>query len=118
MGKAKKNGRPPFEPTDEQRYSVELMASIGIPQEQIASSLEISLPTLHKYFRDELDNGKPRTITKVADSLYRQAIAGNITAAIFYLKTQGGWKETSRLELDFNPSELSDEELEAIANGK
>lgn len=80
-------------PTDEQRYSVEMMAGIGVPQDSMALALGISLPTLRLHFRSELDCGKVRTITKVADSLVRQALAGNITAAIFYLKTQAGWRE-------------------------
>ena len=91
--------RKQFEPSSEQRYSVALMAGIGIPHDAIAGALGISKPTLIKYFRDELDNGRVKTIAKVADSLVRQALAGNMTAAIFYLKTQAGWKETGRLEL-------------------
>ncbi len=57
----------------------------------------------------------------VAQSLITKARAGNVTAMIFYLKTQGGWRETlevapGRLEpgeaLDL--SQLSDEVLEGI----
>lgn len=97
---AKRTGRPPFQATDEQRYSVGLMAAIGLPQDQIAAALEISPPTLRKHFKLELATGRTRTITKVADSLVRQALAGNITAAIFYLKTQAGWKESQRVEVE------------------
>lgn len=83
----------PFEPTDEQRYSVELMASIGITHEDIALALGISRPTLSKYFRTELDTGKVKIVSRVAESLVRQALSGNTTAAIFFLKTQGRWSE-------------------------
>lgn len=93
-----KGGRPPFKPTDEERYSVEIMASIGIPQDQISTAIGITKKTLQKHFRNELDTGRTKTITKVADSLVRQALAGNMTAAIFYLKTQAGWKEVSQHE--------------------
>lgn len=86
-------GRPRFAPTDDQRHTVECMASAGIPQDDIARVIGIAKATLQEHFRDELDNGKARTITKVADSLVRQALAGNIAAAIFYLKTQGRWRE-------------------------
>ena len=37
--------------------------------------------------------GKSRAIASVAASLLKQAQKGNMTAAIFYLKTQAGWKE-------------------------
>lgn len=82
-----------FEPTDEQRYSVEIMAGIGIPHDLIALAIGISEPTLRLYFREQLDCGKVRTITRVAESLVRQALAGNTTAAIFYLKAKGGWRD-------------------------
>lgn len=75
------------------------MAAIGVPQGAISLALGVSEPTLRKYFGEELATGRIKTIAKVADSLVRQALAGNITAAIFFLKTQGGWKETDRLEL-------------------
>lgn len=116
----KRGGRPAFAATDEQRYSVNLMAGIGIPQEDIAAAIGITRVTLRKHFRSELDTGRVRTITKVADSLVRQALAGNMTAAIFYLKTQAGWTETSRLEhagrIDVQQlGKLSDSELEELA---
>lgn len=75
------------------------MAAVGIVHDEIAAALGISDETLRKYFGDELATGKTRTLAKVADSLVRQALAGNMTAAIFYLKTQGGWRETSAVEL-------------------
>ena len=37
--------------------------------------------------------GKGKSIASVAASLLKQAQQGNMTAAIFFLKTQGGWKE-------------------------
>jgi hypothetical protein len=87
-------GRPAFQPSDEHRVTVELMAGIGLAHEQIALAIGIDDKTLRKHFRAELDTGRSRTITRVADSLVRQALAGNVSAAIFYLKTQAGWKET------------------------
>ena len=92
------------------------MAGIGIPHASIAQALGITRPTLAKHFREELDNGKTRTITKVADALVRQALAGNTTAMIFYLKTQARWSETHKLEHTHGRvEELTDEELERIA---
>jgi Glu-tRNA(Gln) amidotransferase subunit E-like FAD-binding protein len=106
-----------FEPTPEQVYSVELMASIGLPQDAIAEALQITAKTLRKHFKHQLATGKTRTIAKVADALVRQALAGNITAMIFFLKTQAGWKETQKVEHSGNIARLSDEELERIARG-
>jgi DNA-binding CsgD family transcriptional regulator len=113
---ARRNGDA-FEPTPEQVYSVDLMASIGLPQAAIAEALGVTPKTLRKHFKRELATGRTRTIAKVADALVRQALAGNITAMIFYLKTQAGWRETQRIEHSGNISSLSDEELERIARG-
>lgn len=84
-----------FLATDEQRYSVEMMAGIGIKQDDIAAALGISDVTLRRHFGQELSVAKTRVIAKVADSLIRQALAGNMTAAIFFLKTKAGWRETA-----------------------
>lgn len=64
----------------------------------------ISPVTLRKYFRDELDRGLIQTKMRVGGALVRAALGvpptehhaghpGNVTAMIFYLKTQAGWKE-------------------------
>jgi len=91
--KTNKAGRPAFEPSDEQRKTVELMAAGGIPQHAIAQSLGVSPPTLRCHFRTELDRGAVKMVTQVADSLFRQAIAGNVSACIFILKTRAGWRD-------------------------
>ena len=47
-------------------------------------------------------------IAKVAGSLVKKALNGDTTSAIFYLKTQAGWKETSDLNLNMNrPVEIN-----------
>ena len=93
--------RPAFEPTDEQRKQVEAMAGFGIPQVDIAKVIGISKPTLEKYFREELDVGSVKATAKVAQSLFKKATSDgsqSVTAAIFWLKTRAGWKETQAVE--------------------
>ncbi len=87
-------GRPAFKPNERQQYSVGLMCSIGIPQDQIALSLGIAPKTLRQHFRAELDVGATKMITRVADSLVRQAISGNVSACIFILKCRAGWRDS------------------------
>jgi DNA invertase Pin-like site-specific DNA recombinase len=87
-------GRPPFEPKKEERFAVKIMAATGIPHDAIAEAVGITKPTLKKYFADELKNGKTQTNARMAQSIYRQGMKGNMTAAIFWMKTQAGWKET------------------------
>lgn len=73
------------------------MAGYGIPEDDIALSLDISAPTLRKHYRRELDLGHVKANSAVAQSLYKKALAdgaSSVTAAIFWLKTRAGWKET------------------------
>lgn len=98
-----------YEPTERDRKLVELATALGGTQEQIASSLKITRPTLIKYFRKELDEGLFSANLSVGMSLYRKAMAGDNTCMLFWLKCRAGWRETDRLELTgadgepFNP---------------
>jgi len=87
-------GRPPHQPTDENRTKVRAWAAVGVRHEDIASKLAISADTLTKYYRQELDDGRIDANAQVAKSLFEQAKTGNTTAMIFWLKTRAGWKET------------------------
>ncbi|WP_372624327.1 hypothetical protein [Falsiroseomonas sp.] len=90
---------PAFEATADQRRTVRAMAGFGMPQEEIATFLDIDAKTLRKYFRAELDRGSTEATTKVAQSLFRMATEGNnVAAAIFWMKARAGWSEKQRVE--------------------
>ena len=96
----RKQGRPPFKPTDEQREQVKAMSSHGVPHRQQAPLIGCSSPkTLRKHFRDELNTGKIQANAKVAGALYQSALEGNVKAQTFWLKTVGGWQETGNVEI-------------------
>src|SRR4051794_21646791 len=79
--------------TDEQRRLVRAMSGFGIPQEQIATHLEMDAKTLRKHFRAELDRGMVEANLKVAQSLFQMATAGkNVAAAIFWMKARANWR--------------------------
>ncbi len=91
-----------YVPTERDRQWVETMAACGTPQEEMCKAVNISLKTLRKAFRTELDTSATKANANVAQSLYRKALGkgmGSVTAAIFWLKTRAGWKETDRLEM-------------------
>ena len=94
-----KGGRPIIELTDEQVIQVKALAQY-LSKEQIADYLGVARSTFDAILeRDEqvfihYKKGKASAIANVAKGLVQQAIEGNMTAAIFYLKTQAGWKET------------------------
>lgn len=92
-----KGGRPAHEPTDQSRRQVEAMAGYGVPAEDIGRVLGIDAKTLRKHYREELDTGRVKANSKVAEALYRKATgdgAQSVAAAIFWLKTRAQWKET------------------------
>lgn len=119
-------GRPPVTLTEAQRAEVETLAAV-LNAEQIADFLGIGRTTFFALLNRDEDlserykRGKARAIGAVAQSLVTKARAGNVTAMIFFLKTQGGWRETVEVtkagELPKGMIDLrdySDAELEAI----
>ena len=93
-----KRGPKPQLPTAEQRRLVRLYSGYGIPQRDIANLIGQSLSWIDKHCRDELDIGISETKARVGRTIVTQALNGNLTAAIFYAKTQMCWRETNRLE--------------------
>ncbi len=90
-------GPKPWEPTPEEIAKVRLYAGLGSTQEHIAAMIGKSVDTLtrNEAICAALKEGKAETLAKVAGALVRKALSGDTASAIFYLKTQGGWKETS-----------------------
>jgi hypothetical protein len=71
------------------------MAAYGIPWEDIAQFLGIHWQAVNKHFGQILKKAKIGANTKMAESIYRAGLKGNMTAAIFWAKTQMKWKEAS-----------------------
>ena len=96
-------GRRSHKPEPASRRQVEAMAGYGVPEVDIACVLDLDPKTLRKHYRGELDKGHIKATTKVAENLYRKATDEGreaVTAAIFWLKTRAGWKETSIHEMN------------------
>ena len=92
-------GRPEYKKTNEDAKNVEALTIAGVPQKLIAEILKISEPTLRKHYRNELDTSKAKANAVISQALFKSAKDGNITAQIFWLKTQAGWRETNYHEL-------------------
>lgn len=92
------SGRKPFVPTDSERKQVEALSGYGVPFEQIAALVRdgICIDTLRKIFRTELINGKAKANAQVGKGIFNRAMAGDITAQIWWSKSQMGWKEPPR----------------------
>ena len=90
-------GRRAHTPDLATRRQVEAMAGYGVPEADIGGVIGVDPKTLRRHYRDELKHGHVKANARVAESLYRKATsegAQSVTAAIFWLKTRAGWKET------------------------
>tara|TARA_X000001388_G_scaffold23803_2_gene16283 strand:- start:1961 stop:2344 length:384 start_codon:yes stop_codon:yes gene_type:complete len=88
--------------SDDKREIVKKASGMGLPHDQICSLLGISKPTLYKYYQEELREGKATANFQVANNLFKIATSesnGAVTAGIFWLKTQAGWKEHNVIEV-------------------
>ena len=97
-------GRKALTLTEEQRIQLEALAGY-LTIEQIADYFGIGQRTLAniREREPEIDaiykKGRAKTIGDVASSLIQDCLNGNLTAKMFFLKTQAGWRETNRHEV-------------------
>lgn len=90
--------------TPEQIAEVGRLAEIDCTIEEIAHVIGIPQRTLQRRMEDQdevvasYQRGKAKAHAWVKGQLRKQMQAGNVTAMIFYLKTQCGWSEKQRLE--------------------
>jgi hypothetical protein len=99
MSTKNKGGRPPFTFNEEQIVQIEALGAV-LSLAQVADYFGIALNTFHAACErqpevlERYKKGQTKAIGSVAQSLLTQAREGNLTAAIFYLKTRAGWRET------------------------
>lgn len=95
--------RPFITLTEDQVREVETLAAL-LSQDQIADYFGIGRTTFYEMMKREPEvaerykRGKAKAIAHVANGLLQKARAGDTTSAIFYLKTQAFWRETTRVE--------------------
>ena len=85
--------------TEAERGEVETLAAV-LSSAQIADYLGMGRRTFYDAIARDADlaarykRGRARAVGAVAQSLIAKARGGHVTAMIFFLKTQGGWRET------------------------
>ena len=94
----KRSTKPPHQPTKSTRDTVSLHAMVGTRQEVIADILKIDPKTLRKYYRDELDQSAAQANATIGGALFNKAKSGDTAAAIFWLKTKAGFRETQHID--------------------
>ena len=102
---------------------IEGWARDGLTDEQIADKLGISKDTFYKYkkkypdFSDSLKRGKEIIDYEVENALLKNALNGNITAQIFWLKNRKPkqWKDKVDIEGEANKETLN--KLDEVLKG-
>ena len=100
-------GRPLIEFTDTKVAQVEALAAV-LSKKQTADYMGVSETTFREIegrqeeVSDAYKRGKAKAINRMGQSLVMQAEDGNTSAAIFYLKTQAGWRETDNDQTNSN----------------
>lgn len=93
---------------------VEGWARDGLTDEQITNNLGISIDTFYKYknkypeFSESLKKGKEIVDYEVENALLKNALSGNTTAQIFWLKNRkpNNWKEKQDIDVSNNGMSL------------
>ena len=94
------SGSPEHAPTEQDRGLVTTMVAYGIPQREVAAVVGVSINTLRKHYKNEIDTAGARATTRIAETLYRRALDGSIRACTFWLERRGGdtWKLKQTVE--------------------
>jgi hypothetical protein len=91
----------------------------------VAKTFRVTRQTVYTFLKENpelkqaLDDEREKMIDNVESALYEQALSGNTTAMIFFLKTQGkgrGYIERQET-VDVDLSNLTDHQLERIKKG-
>jgi len=98
--------------TKEQKGELKTLGAV-LNQQQLADYFGFDRDTLKEIFKRDAEalrqykKGKSRAIADIAGSLISKARDGDTASAIFYLKTQAGWREVSRDEVENNNTEVT-----------
>lgn len=125
-------GRPPKKPPADAAERIEALAADGFSVNGVASSLGTSKDTLRKWFdadpelQEAFDRGREKERHTLHNALYRAATEnGNMTAAMFLLKSRHGYREgdqgetANRVSINFTlPGAMNMKDFEVIENGK
>lgn len=79
-------GRPKHRVTMENRSKVSALRASGMSRDDIAAVIEVSLPTLAKYYFAELNAGVARERAAAVMLLRTSAYSGNVTAQKAWLR--------------------------------
>lgn len=91
-------GRPQHEVTRERQQLVQVLKANGNSHKTIARAMGINRDTLEIHYREQLNHGHEQVKASVGAAVVRMAMAGNISAARFWLACHGGPEWKARVE--------------------
>lgn len=118
-----KGGKPPVVFTEDDTSKVEALSAY-LNQRQIADYFGVSEGTFGAVMERQPEvsvaykKGKAKAVGKVGQGLLQKAIEGNLTAMIFYLKTQGGYRETSALDVTSGDAPIIPPQINVVPKKK
>ena len=109
-----KTGPKAIEFTEDDLSKIEKLAGYGLDMEKIAMLWGKCERTFYRYlknndtFKQAIQRGRAMANSKVAQTAYEMATSGESEGMTkFWLKTQAGWKEVSKMEFE-NVTKLED----------
>ncbi len=95
----KKNGRPEHIPNDLDRSRVIIGRGADMGLEDIAALVGVSIPTLYKHYRKEIETGKALCDMKCSVSLMRQIEKGDAALIKYYMNNRMKWSEKAAVDI-------------------
>lgn len=87
-------------PHADKANQIGLLVAIGTTHEQIARMLSMSLETLHKHYKDDLDLGSAKAGAVVGGKIFEAAKRGEQWACTLWAARRMGWKESNVMQLN------------------
>jgi hypothetical protein len=109
-------GAPHYTKSERDGEIIKLMIANGVPQEAIAQALRISVATLLRHYREELDTGYTEVYAKISANVVKQATKDDfkaVPAALSWMRSRGNWRENSAVDVNIN-GELSGRDSESL----
>jgi len=83
-----------YKPSSRDKNLVKALSACGHSHEEIAKVLRIKPNMVRRFFREEMQVGTTQANSKILCAIFKAATQdNNMTAAIFWAKTQGGTKQ-------------------------
>lgn len=91
---------PAHKPTELSRKLVAALVGYGLKHEVVAAHPDVKcgITTLHKYYREELDEGNAKALGLIGEALFDEAVKKRTPSVLIFLgKTRLGLKEATEV---------------------